>query len=410
MPALTRATPKYRHHRASGQAIVTIAGRGFYLGPYGTKASRIEYDRLIGEWLAAGRPSHHSVTQSDMSVAELLAQYLRFAKEHYVKGGKKTTEVDCIKHAIKPVKELYSRTRAVEFGPLALRAVRERMIDSGHSRVSINRQISRIRRIFRWAASRELIPVEVYQALATVEGLQKGRTKAAERDPIGPVADAVVEATLPFLSPVVADMVRLQRLLGCRPGELCSIRPCDLDRSAKTWAYRPTSHKTEHHGRERVIFIGPQGQAILTPYLLRPADAYCFSPAESEAKRRAIMHARRKTPLHYGNRPGTNRRTRAKRNAGQGCYDNNAYRRAIKRACDLADLKAHEENPEIPAEQRIVRHWHPNQLRHTVATELRRRYGLEAAKAVLGHSEVETTQVYAERDLAAAARIMAEVG
>ena len=49
--------PKYRKHRSSGQAVVTIGGRDQYLGPFGTKASRAEYDRLVGEWQAnGGRP------------------------------------------------------------------------------------------------------------------------------------------------------------------------------------------------------------------------------------------------------------------------------------------------------------------------------------------------------------------
>jgi hypothetical protein len=53
MPRLTNSTPKYRKHKASGQAVVTIAGKDHYLGPYGTKASKAEYNRLIGEWMAA---------------------------------------------------------------------------------------------------------------------------------------------------------------------------------------------------------------------------------------------------------------------------------------------------------------------------------------------------------------------
>ena len=52
MPKLVDSVPKYRLHRASGQAVVTIQGRDFYLGPWKSKASRVEYDRLIGEWLA----------------------------------------------------------------------------------------------------------------------------------------------------------------------------------------------------------------------------------------------------------------------------------------------------------------------------------------------------------------------
>jgi len=55
MPKLSDSLPKYRKHRATGQAVVTLSGRYFYLGPHGTRASRLEYDRLIGEWLQNGR-------------------------------------------------------------------------------------------------------------------------------------------------------------------------------------------------------------------------------------------------------------------------------------------------------------------------------------------------------------------
>ncbi|MCA9231188.1 MAG: hypothetical protein KDA57_11075 [Planctomycetales bacterium] len=47
MPRLSNSVPKYRKHRASGQAVLTLNGRDYYLGPHGTKASRREYDRLI---------------------------------------------------------------------------------------------------------------------------------------------------------------------------------------------------------------------------------------------------------------------------------------------------------------------------------------------------------------------------
>jgi len=56
MPKLSPNTlPKYRRHKASGQAIVPLNGRDHYLGRYGTKASRVEYDRMTSEWLANGR-------------------------------------------------------------------------------------------------------------------------------------------------------------------------------------------------------------------------------------------------------------------------------------------------------------------------------------------------------------------
>jgi site-specific recombinase XerC len=82
----------------------------------------------------------------------------------------------------------------------------------------------------------------------------------------------------------------------------------------------------------------------------------------------------------------------------------------VARACDLADRKAHADDESIPADERIVPRWSPNRLRHSMATEVRRRYGLEAVQVVLGHATANVTQIYAERDLALAARIMQEVG
>jgi integrase len=284
-------TPKYRKHQASGQAIVTIAGRDLYLGPYGTKTSRIEYDRVVGEWLAAGRPLAAVDQPSDLTVTEVLARYVRFAQQHYRKDGQPTQEVINIRYALRPVKELYGHTLACNFGPLALKAIQQRFIRDGICRDQINQRIGKIKRVFKWAVSEELIPPSVFQALQTVVGLRAGRTDAKEMPPVMPVDDATIDATLPFLPAVVADMVRFQRHTGCRPGELCSIRPCDVDTSGEIWVYRPQSHKTQHHGRERRIFIGPQGQAVLRPYLLREKSDRCFTPADSERKRRAAVHA-----------------------------------------------------------------------------------------------------------------------
>ena len=102
-----------------------------------------------------------------------------------------------------------------------------------------------------------------YQALAAVPSLRKGRTMARETDPVQPVEEATVEETLPHLPSVVADMVRLQKLCGCRPQEVCSIRPFDVDRTGDVWLYRPTSHKTQHLGRQRVIAVGTTSVRIL---------------------------------------------------------------------------------------------------------------------------------------------------
>lgn len=65
---MPRSLPSYRLHRPSQQGVVTLSGRDFYLGPYGTASSRAEYDRLIAEWLANGRRLPVIADQHEISV------------------------------------------------------------------------------------------------------------------------------------------------------------------------------------------------------------------------------------------------------------------------------------------------------------------------------------------------------
>jgi integrase len=407
MPRLIRTLPKYRKHKASGQAVVTICGRDHYLGPHGTKASKVEYDRLIIEYLSSGRSPWFGATQQALSVVELAADYLRHAKTYY--GTAKRSEYFRMVRVIRPLRELYGRLPAAEFGPQQFKAVRQRLVESNLSRTYINEFMRRVVAIFRWGAAEGKIPAAVKETLAQIPGLRQGRCEARETSPVRPVPDDVVDATLPFLPDIVADMVRLQRLTGARPAEICILRPCDLDRSGgDVWFYRPERHKTQHHGRERVISIGPRAKAVVLRYLARDASAYCFRPVDSEQKRRAAQHAARKTPLSCGNKPGSNRIRKPKRSPGDR-YATVSYRRAITRACDKAfphPTLAHipesdltlEQGAELGRWQRAQR-WSPNQLRHSAATEIRRHFGLEAAQVILGHSQANVTQVYAERDM-----------
>jgi integrase len=247
--------------------------------------------------------------------------------------------------------------------------------------------------MFRWGVKQEHFPSAVADALQKVGGLHKDRTEAKESADVLPVPDDVLHATLDKLPPIVADMCQVQRFTGCRPEEVCMLRPCDVDSSGPVWSYRPESHKTQHHGRERVIFIGPRGQDVLRPYLLRDKASYCFCPAEGERKRREAAHEARQTPLNAGNRPGTNKKAKPAVKPGER-YDTASYRRAINRAAKAAGLPS----------------WSPNRLRHSAATEIRKRYGIEGSQVVLGHSSADVSQIYAERDLAKAAEIMREVG
>ena len=331
MPRLSQSVPKYRKHKASRQAFVEINGRRHYLGPHGTKASKLEYDRLITEWLSSGRSVSFGAPEHVVSVAELVVDYVEYVKAYYGTGP--NSELHRVTRILKPDRKLYGRTSAAEFGPLQFKAVRQNLIGEKLSRSFINASMRRIVRMFKWAASEARISPIVPQALAMVPGLKRGKTAARETEPIRPVDDTLVDATLIHLPEVLADMARVQRFTGCRPAEVCAIRPCDINRSGDVWEYRPQTHKTAHRGRERVIFIGPQMQGVLLRYLARDPETNCFRPCDSEEKRRAAAHAARKTPLSYGNVPGSNRVSHKRRRPAGESYNPRAYHQAVRMAC-----------------------------------------------------------------------------
>src|SRR6476660_8053443 len=132
MPRRGYRIPKYRLHKQSGQAIVTINGRDFLLGRHGTKASELEYDRIVTEWMSSGRSSTYGMLGHVVSVVELLVAYLEYAKTYYGEGQR--GEYANMRHALRPLRELYGRHAAREFGPLHLKAVREKFISAGLSR------------------------------------------------------------------------------------------------------------------------------------------------------------------------------------------------------------------------------------------------------------------------------------
>jgi integrase len=124
---------------------------------------------------------------------------------------------------------------AEDFGPIALESVRNQMIATGNSRKYINGNINSLGRMFRWGVQKELVLPSTHQALVSLPALRKGRTAARETAPIEPVSSAVVSETIKHATTIIADMIKLQYLLGCRPGELCSMKSGEVDCSGDVW-------------------------------------------------------------------------------------------------------------------------------------------------------------------------------
>ena len=401
------SVPSYRLHKASGQARTIVNGRHVYLGKYGSPESRIEYARVLAEHSASpvvptGLTEHSAAARKCFLVSEVIVSYLKFAEGYYSKAGTPTKEFQNMLDAVAPLNDLYGDTMADEFGPLKLKAVRECLIDRKHCRTEINKRIGRIKRVFKWAVSEELIPAGIHEALTTITGLKFGRTSARESDPIKPVDQAAVEQTLPFVSPQIAAMIRLQLLTGMRPGEVILMRPCDLDTATDVWTYAPECHKGRWRGHSRVIPLGPVAQSLIQPFLTRNPGDFLFSPSEAEDHRHEarVLNRNRRTPVYPCElrarelRKNKSRSVKPKRPRGKK-YTPVSYRRAI----EYGVTRSNRERKKVDPQAEQICKWSPYQLRHSFATNMRRDYGVEAAQLGLGHARTNIVDVYAEKNL-----------
>ena len=388
MSKMNPKRPAYTLHKPTGQARVRLGGKDHYLGEFDSPNSHELYQKLVDHWLQNQEP----IDKSSITIDRLCLEYLKFVDQHYRKNGKPTSEPNNIRIALRYLISAHGPQLARQFGPKALKDTREKMIEADCVRTSINRMIGRVKRLFRWGVGEELIGAEMLAALDAVCGLQRGRTPARESNPVMPVDQSEVKAVLPHVSNPVKSLIQLMLLTAARPGEIISMRGCDLNTEGSVWEYIPESHKTEHHGRNRIIFLGLKAQEIVRPFLTSDSEAYLFSPADAIREFQAARRANRKSPLT----PSQLARQPKKRpNKAPGDrYTTTSLGQAIRKACIKAKIAP----------------WHPNQLRHTAATEIRRRFGLEASQVILGHSQANVTQMYAERDFTKARQIIAELG
>jgi ABC-type nitrate/sulfonate/bicarbonate transport system substrate-binding protein len=182
--------PKYRQqkYKKGKLAFVELNGHRHYLGKYGSRESKQKYERLLAEWIENGKNSQ--VDPNEITVVEVIARFWEHALQHYRRlDGKQTCEVSNFRQSLRPLKELYGDSLSNDFGPLALKAVRQRMIDKGWCRSNVNKCIGRIKHVFKWAVENEIVAPSTYHGLQAVAGLKYGRSKARESDPIKPVAN-----------------------------------------------------------------------------------------------------------------------------------------------------------------------------------------------------------------------------
>src|SRR5262249_16332328 len=161
-----------------------------YLGPFGSGESKAEYERLVRKLLTdrtAAEVEARVHLSTDLTIAELIASYLAFAKTYYVKNGRETEEFDHICSALRPILEHHGPKLVTGFGPLKLKGIRRQWIEAGMVRSQINKRLGRVRRCFAWRVEEELVPVQILEALRAIKGLCQGRCDAREVRKVLPV-------------------------------------------------------------------------------------------------------------------------------------------------------------------------------------------------------------------------------
>lgn len=355
MPKRRFRVPNLCHHKPSGRDVVYIGRTAVYLGPHDSAEAREAYGDLVAK-LNKGIPLDQirdSTLPPPLKVSDLLLKYLNEELPRF-----HPDEQHCQRGAMRILTDLFGDTPIVgptpeqSFGPLKLRIVRDAMVagDPGAvdkngkprprkpwSRDYINHQIKRLRSIFRWGISWEIVPQSVADALATVAPLKVGETTAVDYAVRESVPDSDIKAVRALLKPRDQDILDLMLLTGARPGELLGLKVGDVDRAGETWRCELKKHKTAHKGKKRVLLFNRHAQSILLRHMKADPSARFFITTRS------------------------------------------TFSNTIKEKCIAAGVTP----------------WVPHQLRHTVGTLLADELGLEASQRVLGHSKTVMTEHYA---------------
>lgn len=363
------AYPKKPHK--TGQARVKLRGRDVYLGVWDSPESRAEYARRAAEF-ASGQPSAAPPpTRDGLTVAEVIARWIVFAKEEY-KGrpegrnfGRPLTVLD----------RLFGPTPAAAFDSERLETVQLAMASGswqndaerarlkkhrqspGWCRNIVNRNVTRIRTVWRWAERKGLVPKGSWENLRTLPGLSKKSGRVRHTKQRREVTWEQVKAVLEVVAPPVAAMLELQWHSGMRPSEVARMRVGDVDQAGPEgfWLYILKGHKNAWRDGEdecEAVVLGLECQRVLKPWLeaarSRGEDAYVFCPSR-----------RRKNKL----------------------YTKNTYAQAVRRACD----------------QLGVPRWTPYAIRHAAKQRITRLCGLDHARAMLRQRSLGTTNDYGKQ-------------
>lgn len=374
------------HRHSSGQGRVVLCGRTYYCGRFGSAAATKRYGELIEQWERNGRKPLDPTPDVEQvrplrAVFETWESYLD-ASKRYTKGGKATSQRAIVALAVREFVERFGDVPASSYSERHLLQHRDELERRERlSRGGINRKVGILIAGLRWAYGRGFITRDGWLGTSAVEPLT--RAEAGHRDrkrQKRAVSMEEVERVAACLPRVPAAMLRLQAIIGCRPGEVCGMRWCDIDRTPivvdgiTCWTYHVEGAKAEHHGKATSYAIPPRAQAILAQFPPTSPAAAIFSPAATMHELHELRRAQRQTPetKQMHERDAAPGREFADR------YDVPTYRQAIERGIRKSGVQP----------------FSPHEVRHGAVTRAAARFGAFAASVYANHSNVSTTEGY----------------
>lgn len=402
----------WRGSKRPAAAICTVKSGGkskqITLGVWGSKEALEAYKRLTAEATATDDSSGGVVT-----IATLCARFYADAEARAADPDNKFDPRELRHYAtvIKYLVQLYGSTLANRFSASCYREYRAYLVsiatnvesvpdgvysDSKSNRArgivgqpkervikrawSVNyiKQLMRyLKMIFSWGVGHDLIDPSVSDRFKHVERL---RCNIPAKERRVDVPDDIVKATLPYMTPTLRDMVIIQRQNALRPNEVCGLRVGDIDRSGDVWRVRKI---TKTYVPMVIVFCESDREIIAQHIAGKSVNDYVFSPRESMLETWAAQAEQRKSKVTPSQQARAAAAALDKLNAYNECYTVDAYRRAIYNAID----RANKAGCNIPR-------WTPYQLRHTAVTETSYNYGIDAARAMAGHTTINMTAHY----------------
>lgn len=364
----------FRHK--SGQARVRIRGTDHYLGEYGSARAAAAYADLLAK-ITSPDQSKVAPSGGGITVAGVVAFFLAHAEKNYSARGR---EAENHRLAVRPLTALFGLLPAGDFGPKHLKTVQQAMASGswmdaaerkkapvvGWCRNVVNRRVVRLRTLWKWAESEELVPRGSAASLATVRAVPKNAPGVRNTPRRAPTSWEDLQAVCLHCPAPVRVMLQLQWWTGMRSQDVRLFRGSRLDTSGDVWLYRPEIDKgdwrDDAEDAPRVVQLGPECQGLLISWCeqLHSVAGYLFPPSRVRV---------------------------------QATYTAFSYSQAVRRASAAAGVKVL-----------------PYGGRHAAKMRVTREMGADAARAYLGQRSIQSTAHYGDIDRRHAEDVAREMG